>query len=188
LGAHPLLSCGGLTVTMNEILGLIIRRTGSAILVLFIVVTSLFFFMRLAGDPVVLLAGNRVTAEAKARIQERLGLDHPMIKQYTDYLGGVVKGDFGQSSRYNTDAMHLVLERVPATFQLGGMAILLAVVIAVPVGILSALKPGSIADSISRFVAVIGQSIPVFWLAIVLIVVFALKLHVLQAAGGASSS
>jgi peptide/nickel transport system permease protein len=171
---------------MNEILGLIIRRTGSAILVLFIVVTSLFFFMRLAGDPVVLLAGNRVTAEAKARIQERLGLDHPMIKQYTDYLGGVVKGDFGQSSRYNTDAMHLVLERVPATFQLGGMAILLAVVIAVPVGILSALKPGSIADSISRFVAVIGQSIPVFWLAIVLIVVFALKLHVLPAGGRGS--
>jgi peptide/nickel transport system permease protein len=79
--------------------------------------------------------------------------------------------------------MGLVLERIPATFQLGGMAILLAVIIAVPVGILSALKPGSIADSISRFVAVIGQSIPVFWLAIVLIVVFALKLNWLPAGG-----
>ena len=168
---------------MNEILAMVVRRTGSAIVVLFLVVTFIFFFMRAAGDPVLLLVGERATPEAIARVEARLGLDKPVMVQYGEYLQGIVTGDFGDSSRYRTDAMGLVLDRLPATFTLGGLAIALAVVIAVPVGVLSAFRPGSRGDSVARLVAVIGQSMPIFWAGILLIIVFSVNLGVLPAGG-----
>lgn len=168
---------------MSSVANLIVRRTVAAVLVLWLVTTFIFFFLRLAGDPVTILAGQDATPETIALAMQRYGLDKPVLAQYGDFLRGVVRGDFGISYRYNLPAWDLVMERLPATFQLAGVALTVGVLIAVPIGIISALKPGSIIDNISRVVAVAGQSMPVFWLGLLMIVLFSVKLGWLPTGG-----
>lgn len=168
---------------MGDVAVLVIRRVLSSLLVLFVVVTAVFFFMRLAGDPVAALVGDNATEQDVLEARQRLGLDEPVMVQYRTYLANVVRGDFGSSYRFGTPALPLVLERLPATLQLSVIALALTVVVAVPIGVLSALKPGSIVDTVSRMVAVVGQTIPVFWLGILLIILFAVQLAVLPAGG-----
>ena len=152
------------------VVGLIARRILSAVGVLFVVVTFVFFFMRLVGDPIHAIVGESPTEEAVAAARQRYGFDRPITVQYVDYLAGIVRGEFGISFRYSGQpAMQLVLERLPATMRLAGIALVLGMATALPIGIYSALKPGSWVDNIARVVAVAGQSVPSFWLAILLI-------------------
>jgi peptide/nickel transport system permease protein len=163
--------------------GVIVRRLGTGLLTVLLLATFVFFMMRVVGDPVAALASEDADAEQIQALRVRLGLDASLIAQYRDFLLGIVQGDLGDSYRSNRPAVELVIERLPATVELAAVALGLAVVIAIPIGVISAVRPGSIIDGFSRLFAVIGQSIPVFWLAILLIIVFAVNLNWLPAGG-----
>jgi ABC-type dipeptide/oligopeptide/nickel transport system permease component len=112
-----------------------------------------------------------------------MGLDRPAPVQYLDFLGRAVHGDFGDSFRYHSPAMPVVLERVPATLKLSAVALAFALVISIPLGTLAALHHNGRLDVLSRLAALLGQSIPSFWLAIVLTLVFSVYLHWLPSSG-----
>lgn len=112
-----------------------------------------------------------------------MGFDRPLVVQYFDFLGRAVQGDFGMSLRYGQPAMQLVLERMPATLQLGGLALLLALVLSVPLAIVAAAKRGSVFDRASLLISVVGQSFPAFWLAIMLILLLSEQTRVLPPSG-----
>lgn len=168
---------------MSGMTGIIVRRILSAVVTLAILVTVLFVLLNTLGDPATILAGEDADAELIAAVQERLGLDQPLWKQYLDYIGNLLQGDAGLSWRTNRPVTTMMAERLPATLQLAGTALVLAVLIAVPIGMISAIKPGSWIDGASRFFAVGTNSVPGFWLAIILIVIFAVNLGALPAGG-----
>ena len=168
---------------MGDVAALIARRVISAVFVVFLVMTFVFFFMRLAGDPVVALVGDNATPAEIEAARVRLGLDEPLLVQYGQFLDGVIHGDFGLSYRFGVPALPLVLERLPATLALAVISLVMTVLIAIPIGLLSALRRGSLIDNVSRVGAVIGQTIPVFWLGILLIITFAVHLAILPAGG-----
>lgn len=168
---------------MGDLGGLVLRRVLYGAVALWILVTLVFFVTRYVGDPVVALAGTDPSEELLANIRTRLGLDRPVWEQYVVYVRDVLRGDFGTSYRLGRPAMSLVLERLPATLALTGIALGLAALIAIPIGVVAAVRPGSLVDSVARVFAVLGQSMPVFWLAILLIIFFAVQLRVLPAGG-----
>lgn len=168
---------------MSNLGALVLRRIAYGAVALFLLVTAVFFLSRQVGDPVVFMAGPDASAEVVAEIRQRLGLDRPVHEQYVQYMGELLRGDFGTSYRGNRPALSLVLERLPATLELTAVAMVLAAVIAIPIGVVSAVRPGSLVDSVARVVAVLGQSMPVFWLGILLIIVFAVNLGWLPAGG-----
>lgn len=164
-------------------LSAITRRITSSVIVLVLVVTLVFVLMRSLGDPAATILGNSATADSMAKFRQAHGLNAPLWQQWIDYMKDAIHGNFGDSFRYGTPAMQVVLERLPATLTLCGLAILLTILIAVPVGIYSGLKPNSWLDSSSRVFAVLGQSAPIFWTAILLILLFSVKWHVFPAVG-----
>jgi ABC-type dipeptide/oligopeptide/nickel transport system permease component len=151
--------------------------------------TSLLVFglLRIVpSDPVDLLS-RPGTPEAQKAVQRRaLGLDQPLYVQYGVFLRDALRGDFGTSFRFNQPASALVLHAFPATLALTLLALGLAVMLGGPLGILAAMRPGSLADRVSMVLAVVGQSIPNFWLGIVLIIVFAVRLRWLPTSGSGS--
>lgn len=168
---------------MADILATTGRRAVVGLITVFFLASVVFFLVRFVGDPVTVLAGPDALPEQVAAVEARLGLDLPLYQQYLNYLTDLLRGDAGVSWRTGQPATSMVLSRMPATLQLGAVAILLAGVIAVPVGMIAALKPGSAVDSFSRVGAVLGQSMPVFWLGILMILLFAVNLQWLPAGG-----
>jgi ABC-type dipeptide/oligopeptide/nickel transport system permease component len=162
----------------------IIRRLATSVVVLIGVTLLVFITLRLSGDPVQLLlrAGNP-TQEDIDRLRHALKLDRPLTEQYFAFLSGAVRGDFGESLRYKDSALHEVLTRMPATLELSVAGYLFALLLAIPTGIISAVKRGGVADLISRFLSLIGVSFPGFWLGLVLILVFAVRLRWLPVSG-----
>lgn len=139
--------------------------------------------MRLSGDPVTLLLPPDATQEDHARISHELGLDQPIWVQYGIFIGNMTHLDFGQSIHLRQPALQVALERLPATVELAAAAFLLAVVVAVPIGVLAAMKPYSIWDNAAMFLALIGQSAPTFFLGIMLILGFSLHLGLFPTGG-----
>jgi peptide/nickel transport system permease protein len=135
------------------------------------------------GDSVNMLVHEEATLEDIEKVRRSLGLDKPLVVQYFIYLGDLVRGDLGDSLRERRPATEILKERIPATFQLGLVATLFATVIAIPVGVLSAVKRGSFVDLIARLFALLGQAVPPFWLGIVLILIFSVSLGWLPVAG-----
>jgi peptide/nickel transport system permease protein len=135
------------------------------------------------GDPVRLALGTRYSQESYDALRERNGLDLPLVEQYFRWVGRALTGDLGVSFRSGDPVTGLIAERLPATLTLAFAAILLALLIAVPLGTLSALRPRSITDRLATVVSQIGISVPDFWLAIVLILVFAGTLGWLPSGG-----
>lgn len=168
---------------MGDIAVTVLRRALTGLVTVFVLMTIVFFLVRTLGDPVEILAGPDALPEQIEAIRLRLGLDVPLYQQYVDYVASLLGGDAGESWRTGQPAAAMVVTRMPATLQLGAIAIGLAALIAIPVGVISALKPGSVIDSLSRVVAVLGQSMPVFWLGILLILVFAVGLGWFPAGG-----
>jgi peptide/nickel transport system permease protein len=164
-------------------LGLLIRRAASGLLVLFVLVTAIFFFSRMVSDPVLMMVPEEATPEQIEAVRARLGLDRPVGIQYLDYMTDLLRGDMGTSYRWGLPVWTLLVERMPATLQLSFLSVGIAIVVALPIGILGAIRPGSWIDAGGRFVAVVGQSMPVFWLGILLIILFAVNLRVLPAGG-----
>ena len=152
------------------------RRLVLAIITLLAVSVIVFAMARIAGDPRTVMLGDFTTRQQYERVGERLGLDKPYYEQYWIFLKGAVRGDFGTSTATTTAVTELILVRLAATLQLAGVAFLFSIIAGVPLGVLSAVKRGSIFDQIGKFVALIAQSAPSFWIGIMLIFFFAVWL------------
>lgn len=135
------------------------------------------------GDPAVLMAGPQASRQDVEVIRQRLGLDEPLAVQYGRYLAGAMRLDFGQSLWLNTPALQAVLERLPATVLLATTATALGVGLGLPLGIVAAVRAYSVLDGLVRTVSLLGQSVPSFWLGIMLILVFARQLQWLPSSG-----
>ena len=155
----------------------LVRRVSLAILTLLVVSLIIFVLSRAAGDPRDVFLDDDWTEEDWDRLGRELGLDKPYYQQYLIFLTDALKGEFGTSIKEGRPAMEIILERLPATFQLGMAAFLLSLLVGVPLGILSAVKRGSLLDTSSKVVALIGQSAPVFWLGLMLMFIFAVRLE-----------
>jgi peptide/nickel transport system permease protein len=154
------------------------------VLVLWGAVTVVFVAIRLApGDPAQLMLGPSATAQEVAALRTRLGLDQPPPVQYGRYLLQVARLDLGESLRLNQPALSAILERVPQTARLSGLAMLVAILVSFPMGIASAIRPGTVIDRLISIVSLLGQSVPNFWLGIMLILVFARGLQLLPSGG-----
>jgi peptide/nickel transport system permease protein len=160
-----------------------ISRLGQTLLVVFLSLTAVFFLARLGGDPVLLFLPMDIQAKDLKEFRQRLGFNDPLPVQYARFMSGAVRGDFGESLRYKQDALGLVLERMPATLRLGGAALLLTFCLAIPVGVVSAMKRGSVWDYLGMGGAVLGQAIPGFWLGLMLIYLFSVRLGWLPTGG-----
>ena len=154
-------------------------------LVVVIIGISLLSFgiLYVLGDPVLLLLPQNAGKEEYERYHRLLGLDQPLYVQYWKFASKAVQGDFGKSWYADTPAFRLVLERMPPTIYLTSAGLLVALLIALPLGILAALKRHSLVDNLCTMVAVAGQAMPLFWLGIMLIIIFAVRLRVLPASG-----
>jgi peptide/nickel transport system permease protein len=163
--------------------GYFLSRLGQTALVVFLSLTVVFFLVRLAGDPVLLFLPMDIQAKDINETRQRLGFNDPLAVQYSRFVSKAVRGDFGESLRYRRDALRLVLERLPATLKLGGMALLLTFILAIPIGVLSATRRGTLFDYCGMGAAVLGQAIPGFWLGLMLIYFFSVRLHWLPTGG-----
>ncbi len=151
-----------------------------------VLIISFFVFslqFLLPGDPVLAMAGEERDPETLARLREQYGFNDPFLVQYFNWLTDALRGDLGQSLRMNQPVTALIVEKLPVTFQLAVMALTFAMVIGIPMGILSAVKKGSWLDYVANFVALSGLSIPNFWLGILLILLVSVNLGWLPASG-----
>ena len=164
----------------------LLRRLWQSLLVLFGVSVVVFLILHLTGDPAALLLPPDATAEDIAKFRIAMGFDDPVAVQYLRFLKGAVRGNFGESLRHGEPAMALVLERLPATFELAGAGLLIALCLAIPAGIVSAVRRNTSVDYVSTVVALLGQAMPTFWLGIMLILVFSVRLNWLPSSGRGS--
>jgi ABC-type dipeptide/oligopeptide/nickel transport system permease component len=152
-----------------------------------LVVTVIFFvFQLIPGDAADMYCGDEATPEEIARTRERLGLDKPAIVQYTKYLSSLVRGDFGKSIYFRGPVIEQIKRSYPNTVKLAVGAILLATLGGLVLGTVSAVKHGTVIDHLSGVLAIVGISIPNFWLGLLLMYVFSLKLGILPIAGNAT--
>lgn len=161
----------------------LIRRILQIIPVLFIISFVVFVLVHVAGDPVAQMLPEDATEEDRQILREALNLDKPFHIQYGTYVLNMLKGDFGESYRYNQKALPIVLERIPATLDLAIAAMILATVISIPLGIFSAVKRNSFWDIFATGGAVLGKAMPNFWLGIMLILVFSVTFRVFPVSG-----
>jgi peptide/nickel transport system permease protein len=154
----------------------LIRRIAMAMITLLAVTLIIFVLSRAAGDPRHVYLDDYSTQEDWDRLTLNLGLDRPYYQQYAMFLKDAVMGRFGESIKEGRPSMEIIIERLPATFQLGFAAFIFSVVVGVPLGILSAVKRGTVLDTTGKLVALVGQSAPVFWLGLMLMFLFAVKL------------
>ncbi len=161
----------------------ILKRLLQSIFVIFGITLVVFCVLHLSGDPVQLMVPPSASQVEVERIRQEMGFNDPLYQQYFRFLAGALVGDFGQSYYYNEPAMRVVLERVPATVELAVAALIISIVIAIPAGIISAIKRNSVIDMVIRFFAMLGQCIPSFWLGIMFILLFSVTLHILPTGG-----
>ena len=162
----------------------LVWRTLHSLLLLWLVTVVVFGLLHLTpGDPATLMLGEQATPDQIRDLRRALGLDEPLLTQYLRFLGHAVRGDFGTSIRAQRPALEVVLERLPATLVLAAGAFTFAVSLGMPIGVLSAVKRLTIWDHGSMGLALLGQSMPVFWLGLMLIVVFSVNLRWLPVSG-----
>jgi peptide/nickel transport system permease protein len=156
----------------------------ASLLVIVGVVTLVFFLMRLSGDPVLLYISERAGPEQVEQMRRQLGLDRPLVIQYVEYMRrAFLSFDFGESLRYREPAMTVITRHFSATLELAAVGLLIALALSLPLGILSAVYRDSVLDAMTRVMALIGQSVPIFWLGIMLILAFAVRWHLLPSSG-----
>jgi ABC-type dipeptide/oligopeptide/nickel transport system permease component len=160
---------------MRGVVGFLAPRLLRALIAVWLVTTVVFVVMRLSGDPVPLLLPPDAPISEIERVRRDLGLDRPLPVQYATFLGNALRGDFGRSIHFRVPAWQVVVDYLPATLELGLTAFGLALVVAVPIGILSAVKRNSALDHAAMGVALVGQSAPTFFLGILFILTLSLK-------------
>jgi len=161
-------------------------RLAQSALVVLLSLTAVFGMVRLGGDPVLLFLPMDIQAKDVNEFRQRLGFNDPLAAQYARFMAGALHGDFGQSLRYRRDALGLVLERLPATLLLAGTSIALTLLIAVPLGLVTAVRRDTLVDHVGTVAMVLGQAIPGFWLGLMLIYLFAVALRWLPTGGTGS--
>ncbi len=154
----------------------LLSRVVQSILLFLGVLVVVFFMIRFTGDPASLMVSRNAPEEMREAFRETMGFNRPLAVQFFDYMTGVFQGDLGDSLHFKQPVLEIVLERLPATFQLATVALLGAIIIAVPLGIIGGSNPGSFFDSLARAFGLFGQVIPNFWLALILIIVFSVGL------------
>jgi peptide/nickel transport system permease protein len=166
----------------------VLRRLAQSVVLLFVLALIIFALARVSGNPADLLLREDATQEDRAHFLHALGLDRPVHEQLYLFLAGLLRGDLGESIRYRKPAAEVFFERLPNTLQLLPLAMVGALVIAIPLGVLAAVYRGTIVDRVSGAIAVLGIATPSFWLGIVLIYVFSIKLGLLPSSrmGGPS--
>jgi ABC-type dipeptide/oligopeptide/nickel transport system permease component len=163
--------------------GYIWQRVWHTLFVLVAISIVSFFFIRLSGDPAMLMLPADAPRSAIEELREKMGFNDPLHVQYGRFAAGVVTGNFGESLYYHRPVMQLVLDRLPASLELATAALLFALVVAVPIGIISAVWRGSIIDFLSMLGALFGLSMPHFWLGIMMILLFSVTLGWLPTSG-----
>ena len=161
----------------------IIKRAIGAVISILGAATIVFFLIRISGDPVRLMLPPEASEEQVVQLRESLGYDDPLLVQYGRYLLDLCKGDFGTSLHYKQPALGLILERIPATLELAVLAIGVASVLGILAGIVAAVRRNGIFDMVSNVLVMLGQSIPVFWLSILLILIFSVTLKIFPTSG-----
>jgi len=174
----------------------ILERFGYAVIVMLVVVTVVFFANRTIGDPALMILGPTASLEAVAQVRENLGLNDPQIVQYGRFLSNLMQGDFGETYRFGFSrassvgaeqegipVFPIVLDRIPATIYLAASAISMALVFAIPMGIISAMRPRSFIDRLVNVLSLAGVSIVEFWLAMILILILSVWLGWLPTSG-----
>jgi peptide/nickel transport system permease protein len=166
--------------------GFLIRRLLQGVISIVGASVVIFIISRLSGDPILILLPNDAPASLIEQTRVNLGLDKPLWMQYLIFAGQALTGDFGTSYRWQMPAITLVLDRLPATIQLAVVALAFSVLLAVPVGVLSAVHRGSWLDTLGKGFAMLGQAMPGFWVGLLLILVFSIRLGWLPAFGHGS--
>jgi ABC-type dipeptide/oligopeptide/nickel transport system permease component len=166
----------------------VLRRLAQSLIVLLGISAVVFIILHLTGDPTVLMLPPDATAEEIARFRRAMGFDDPLYLQYWRFLKGAVHGDFGNSLRHEEPALALVWQRMPATLELTTVALGIALVLAIPAGIISAVFRNTALDYVSTVLALVGQAMPTFWLGIMLILIFSVGLHLLPSSGRGSAA
>jgi len=161
----------------------LLGRVFHAALALLGVTCVAFLLVSLSGDPAFILLTPEAGEEQRAAFRRLYGLDQPLPVQYARYVRHVAQGDFGTSFAFERPALTVVLERVPATLELTAAAVVLAVAFGVPAGIIAAVRPGAVLDRTVMAIVLLGQSVPTFWLGLLMIRVFAVNLHWLPVSG-----
>ena len=161
--------------------GFVLRKLGAALIVL--AIASLFVFLgirALPGDPALALGGEDRDPQVIAQIRHDYGLDQPLPVQYVHWVGHALRGDLGQDQR-SLSVAHTIIKKLPVTLELAGLSVLVAIMVGIPAGVLAAVRRGKPLDYVSTGVALIGLSVPHFWLGLMMIIVFAVDLHWLPA-------
>ena len=154
----------------------LLRRLLLTVVTLFAVTLIIFVLARVSGDPRYLLLDEFATQEQWEALKRKLGLDRPLFVQYAVFMRGIVVGDFGKSIRERKPVMDLIAGRVPASLQLAAVSFGFSILLGIPFGIMSAVSRGGLLDNVTKIVALVGQAAPTFWLGIMFIFFFAVKL------------
>jgi peptide/nickel transport system permease protein len=163
-----------------------LKKILGGLVTLLLAATLSFFISRLAGDPTIQMLGLSATPEQIAELKAQLGFDKPILTQYSTFIGDIVQFDLGNSLYAGQSNVSLIQSRIWASVQLTTLAVALGVLLGIPMGVYAAAREGKIADRVISSLAIVGQSIPVFWLGLMLVLFFAIKLSWLPAglAGG----
>jgi ABC-type dipeptide/oligopeptide/nickel transport system permease component len=160
-----------------------LKRLALAVLVAFVVSALAFLLLRATGDVAVALAGEGARAEDIENIRRVYGLDRPLIVQYLEWLWKMLQGDFGQSLYFKTEVLGIVLDKLPTTALLAVFSLIFALTISVPLGVLAAVYPNSWIDRLCLALAIVGQAMPNFFFALILIMVLSIWFHLLPVSG-----
>src|SRR2546421_26912 len=160
-----------------------VKRLGLAVLVAVAVSALAFLLLRASGDVAIALAGEGARSEDIENIRRVYGLDRPLLVQYLEWIARMAHGDFGQSLYFKTDVLDLVRDKLPTTALLAVFSLAFALGISIPLGVVAAVYPNSALDRLCLVLAIVGQALPNFFFALILIMVFAVMLQVLPVSG-----
>lgn len=164
----------------------VLPRLGGALVTMWLTVSAVFLLGSVVGDPALLMLGDGATPEAVDALRTELGYNRPLLEQYTSFLGDLVRGDLGTSVRYGQANADLIMSRLPFTITLAVSAVLIGAAVGLPLGIIAAWKENSLVDRLSVALAVLFQSVPSFWLGMMLILIVAVRAGWLPAGGTGS--
>lgn len=161
----------------------LIRRIFQSLIVVLVMSVVVFFGVYAIGDPIELFVRPDATQAEIEAARVSLGLDKPIVQQYFNFLGNAVQGDLGRSFVYNEPALHIILERMPATLELASTALLIAIVLGIPLGLIAGLYPDSLLGRGIMAISILGFSLPTFWVGLMMILAFAVELGWLPSQG-----
>jgi peptide/nickel transport system permease protein len=164
----------------------ILQRIGQSVITVWGISIVVFLLAHFSGDPLLLLVPPEATLAEVEQIRRSYGLDKSLPEQYVTFMRGVLRGDFGTSLRFDEPTLPLVLERIPASLKLALAAMALSLSLGITIGVFSAARPGGLVDRFGKLFAMLGQSVPVFWLGIMLILIFAVRLRWFPTSGDAT--